>query len=96
MNPLIRPAQAAAILATDRKTLWQLVDAGKIKPVMLTKHRRGWRFTAEAVNACIELCQSNHAASHGKSTSKSVVAELDELLGPAPRAANLRLASAQS
>ena len=94
LEPLLTAPEVAKILRVHRKTVWELVDAKVLVPVTFKKPcRRGWRFTREAVAACIKQCQSDHAATRTSSTSRSVASELDAMLGPSPKRARLKLVS---
>ncbi len=90
---LRRIREAAERLAISPQSAWRLVDEGKLQPVRLTKSRRGWRFTTEAVENCIKACQSETVAAPTLSMSKSVADELDAMLRPRQKRASLKLIS---
>ncbi len=84
---LLTADQVAKQLAVSAKTVWRLVDAGKLDAVRLTPSRRGWRFTEAAVQRAIVAleqpsCRPESAGTVTRLTYSSTTAELDKLLAP--------------
>lgn len=92
IDMLLTASDVANRLKVSAKTVWRLVDSGRLAAVRLTPSRRGWRFTEAAVDAAIgeSECRSESAADTGSLTLEKVRSALDARLGPVQMRSRLR------